>query len=243
MKFIWIILKNPLVNWVKWLVGAIYYERKYAKKSLSIGYMARFTNCHFGNHNTLHGGAMLINVVLGNYNTIYNDARLINVTLGDFSYASSNSQLANIDIGKFSSIGPEVIAGLGKHPSRNFVSTHPIFYSPLGQLKITFVSDSFYKEFEQIKIGNDVWIGARAIILDGVTIGDGAIVAAGAVVTKDVPAYAVVGGVPSKILRYRFEPAEIEFLKKYKWWDKDIDWLRQNCETMRNITHGFNFEE
>lgn len=218
MKYIRAILKNPFTTWIKSLVVSFYYEYKYATKHLAIGYMTRLVNCRFGNYNTLYDGVILTNVMLG-----------------DFSYVAANSNLANADIGKFSCIGPEVFAGIGKHPSRNFVSTHPIFYSPSLQTQISFASNSFYEEFEQIKIGNDVWIGARAIILDGVTIGDGAIVGAGAVVTKDVPAYAVVGGVPAKILRYRFEPAEIEFLHQFKWWDQDILWLRENHRLFHDI--------
>lgn len=218
MRYIWLIVRNPFTNWINWLVRAIYYEHKFATKNLSIGCMARFANCRFGNYNTLYDGAILRNVILG-----------------DFSYVGVNSKLANTDIGKFSCIGPDVIVGLGKHPSRDFVSIHPVFYSPLCQAQITFVSEHYYEEFEQIKIGNDVWIGARAIILDGVTIGDGAIVGANSVVTRDVPAYAVVAGVPARILRYRFEPAEIDFLKQFQWWDRDIDWLRRNHKIMHDV--------
>ena len=209
-------LKNPFSLWIKWVVTKIYYEHKYAEKNLEIGYMARFTNCRFGNYNTLH-----------------DDAMLTNVTLGDFSYVAANSKLANVFVGKFSCIGPEVFAGMGKHPSRGFISTHPFFYSPHYQAQITLATNSIFEEFEPIKIGNDVWVGARAIILDGVSIGDGAIVGAGAVVTKNVPPYAVVGGVPAKVIRYRFEQADIDLLEQLKWWDRDIDWLRKNCELMR----------
>ena len=212
------ILRNPATIWIKWLVGKLYYEHKYAAKHLAIGYMARFSNCRFGSYNTLNDGV-----------------ELVNVTLGKFSYVATNSKVANTEIGNFSCIGPEVIVGLGKHPSRDFASVHPIFYSPLRQVQITFASPPYYEEFGRIQIGNDVWIGARAIILDGVTIGDGAIVGAGAVVTRDVPAYAVVGGVPAKVLRYRFESTEIDFLKQFKWWDRDIDWLRENATKFHNI--------
>ena len=131
--------------------------------------------------------------------------------------------------------------GLGKHPTRNFVSTHPAFFSSLGQSQVTFSTESVFEEFAKINIGNDVWIGARAIILDCVNIGDGAIIAACAVVTKDVPDYAVVGGVPAKILRYRFEPNEIKFLKEFTWWDKDISWLRENYYQLHDIKNFIKF--
>jgi acetyltransferase-like isoleucine patch superfamily enzyme len=212
--------------WIKWLFTKVYYGCKYANKHLAIGYMVRFSNCIFGH-----------------YNTLYEGAQLTNVSMGDFSYIANNAKIGNTEIGKFSCIGPDVLAGLGRHPSRDFVSIHPIFYSPLRQAQITFVPTSFYDEFDKIKIGNDVWIGARAIICDGLTIGDGVIVGAGALVTKDIPAYAVVGGVPAKILRYRFEPNEINFLQQYKWWDKDVDWLRENFDQFHNIKKLMQFKE
>jgi acetyltransferase-like isoleucine patch superfamily enzyme len=213
-----LLIKNPITLWLRWLVRKLYYEHKYTVKKLQIGYMANFSNCRFGSYNTLSAGVVLSNV-----------------TMGDFSYVGENSRIINSDIGKFSCIGHEVLSGLGKHPSRDFVSVHPIFYSPNRQVQITFASPPFWEEFAQIKIGNDVWIGARAIILDGVTIGDGAIVGAGTVVTKDVPPYAIVGGVSATILRYRFEPTEIDFLNRLKWWDRDINWLRENGAKFRNI--------
>lgn len=212
------ILKNPCSVWIRWLLRKLYFEYKYTQKNLKIGYMAQFYNCKFGN-----------------YNTLYKDVMLFNVTLGDFSYIARDSNLSNSSIGKFVCVGPEVICGLGRHPSREFVSTHPIFFSTLGQSQVNFSSHSKFEEYEQIQIGNDVWIGARAIILDGVKIGDGAIVGAGAVVTRDVPAYAVVAGVPAKVLRYRFEPAEIEFLKEFQWWNRDQNWLQKNAFRFHNI--------
>ncbi|MDE6871395.1 MAG: CatB-related O-acetyltransferase [Bacteroidales bacterium] len=126
----------------------------------------------------------------------------------------------NAVIGKFCSIGPEVlIGGLPSHPL-NLKSTFPGFYQK---------DSSFYgvepeyeynePEFKQVTIGNDVWIGARAMILDGVCVGDGAVIGAGAVVTKDVPPYAIVGGVPAKIIKFRFAEPEILDMLKSQWWN------------------------
>ena len=86
-----------------------------------------------------------------------------------------------------------------------------------------------------MQIGNDVWIGTGAILLDGVTIGNGAIVAAGAVVNKDVPPYAVVGGVPAKIIKYRFSEEIVKKLEESRWWEKEESWLLKNAEKFSNI--------
>ncbi len=191
---------------------------RFRGKNLLIGHMAKVINCHFGV-----------------YNTISPYASLSNVKFGDFSYVGKNSVLMNVTVGKFSCISSEVMCGLGKHPSRDFVSIHPIFFSLQRQSQITFSSESHFDEYKPIDIGNDVWIGVRAIVCDGVKIGDGAIVGAGAVVTKDVPPYAVVGGVPAKILRYRFEAEDISYLAHFKWWDRDIQWLKENYLLFHDI--------
>lgn len=140
------------------------------------------------------------------------------------SYVSS-ARISNAKIGRYCSIGFESIIGLGTHPS-TYLSTHPAFYSAAKQSGISFVTESSYSEYQSIDIGNDVWIGARAIVLGGVSIGDGAIVAAGAVVTKDVPPYAIVGGVPARLLRYRFSEEVIEELLDWKWWNSSVDSIR-----------------
>ncbi|MBB4231773.1 CatB-related O-acetyltransferase [Rhizobium mongolense] len=79
------------------------------------------------------------------------------------------------------------------------------------------------KRSNKIVIGNDAWFGAASLVLRGVTIGDGAVIGAGAVVTKDVPPYAIVAGNPAKIIRYRFEPQIIEKLLRVRWWDRELD--------------------
>lgn len=88
---------------------------------------------------------------------------------------------------------------------------------------------------KKTKIGNDVWVGANAIIIAGVNIGNGAIIGAGAVVTKDVPPYAVVGGVPAKIIKYRFSEEQIEELEKIQWWDWDYKTICERFDDFLNI--------
>ena len=97
------------------------------------------------------------------------------------------------------------------------------------------MNESYFLETEQINIGNDVWIGANAIVLDGVTIGDGAIISAGAIVNKNVPPFSIYGGVPARLIRFRFEENEIEFLKKFKWWDKDLNWIKTHTPYFKDI--------
>jgi acetyltransferase-like isoleucine patch superfamily enzyme len=86
-----------------------------------------------------------------------------------------------------------------------------------------------------IVIGNDVWIATNAVIMKGITIGDGAVVGAGAIVNKDVPSYAIVAGVPARIIRYRFEPHIIEKLLEIKWWDWPIEKIRDNFDKFYDI--------
>ncbi|QUX93717.1 acetyltransferase [Marinomonas sp. A3A] len=169
------------------------------------------------------------------YNFIYNDCIILNVTFGDFTYVASGTNISNTNLGSFCSVGPECRIGLGTHPSNDFISTHPTFFSTLEQCGTTFSNDDYFSEFADIKIGHDVWLGSRVTVFDGINIGNGAIVGACAVVTKDVPPYAIVGGVPAKIIRYRFNQEQIEVLQKAKWWELDSEFLKQHFKSMHNF--------
>ena len=168
---------------------------------------------------------------------------LQNCQIGFATKISGQCKFANTKIGKYCSIAPCVRVAVGTHPSRDFVSTCPVFYSTRVQRGFTFANENLFEEFTyadnnqklSVVIGNDVWIGTGATILQGVHIGDGAIVAAGAVVTKDVEPYAIVGGVPAKLIRKRFNDDQIKLLLADEWWNKDFDWLRQHAGLFSNI--------
>jgi len=160
--------------------------------------------------------------------TIYANADIRNkVKIGKYTYINNGTTLFyNTHIGRFCSIGKKCEIGTVDHPI-DWLSSSSIQYN---------IKDHFdYKQdckdfpqlvFEQVEgcvIGNDVWIGSLVVIKSGVTIGDGAIIGANSIVTKDVPPYAIVGGVPAKIIKYRFSEDIIEKLLDLKWWDCDLD--------------------
>lgn len=153
---------------------------------------------------------------MGEYSRLKPNTELRDSTLGDYSIVSSFSIINAADIGKFNSIGPGVFIGLWEH--NMWVSTHGFYaFESCGE----FVKGFKNLELDnvRVRVGSDVWIGANAVILKGVTIGDGAIIGGGSVITKDVEPYAIVVGNPQRLLRYRFNKEDIEFLLKMKWWN------------------------
>jgi acetyltransferase-like isoleucine patch superfamily enzyme len=167
------------------------------------------------------------------YNRLSIGSIVIDSSIGRFTYIAGG-RVQSCDVGKFCSIGMRSrIGGLGRHPTR-WISTHPAFYSPLAQTGITFCDRSYFDELSKVSVGNDVWIGAGALVLDGVKIGDGAIVAAAAVVTHNIEPYAIVGGIPARVIRYRFNPTEIEQLLELRWWNWPIDKIHQAAHLFRS---------
>lgn len=171
-------------------------------------------------------GCSIFDAELGNNTAIYPHTSLSDVRFGAYSYVNENSMMRGVTIGKFSSIGPHFLCGYGEHPT-NFVTTSPAFYSTRRQSGVSFAETSRFDEQRETTLGSDVWIGTRVFVRDGVKIGNGALIAAGAVVTRDIADYAVVGGVPAKLIRFRFPEEVIRELLEIQWWNWSDDKLRE----------------
>lgn len=174
------------------------------------------------------------NTKFGNNNFLGENVTLINSSIDDYSYVNSNSKIINTTIGKFCSIGSNVQIVLGKHPS-TFVSTHPAFYSN-NKLFKTFADKTYIEEYNKVEIGHDVWIAEGVVIPGGVKIGNGAIITAKAVITKDVESYSIVGGIPAKHIKYRFEDDLRKKLDDSKWWDWDENELKRNFKMFHDTS-------
>ena len=163
--------------------------------------------------------------------------------LGYGSYIGHHSSLT-AKIGRFCSISNHVICNAGIHPFQApFATTSPCFFSLRKQNGATFATQQMLNEIKttdnegafDCEIGNDVWICEGVFINGGIHIADGAVVLAHAVVTKDVPPYAIVGGVPAKIIGYRYDEATIKWLLNVQWWNNPIAWFRAHWSLLCDI--------
>lgn len=189
-----------------------------------------------GDHQTVYLKDVITNpnIEVGEYtmyNDFVNDPREFEKNNVLYHYPINGDKLI---IGKFCSIacGAKFMLTSANHKMSS-LSTYPfpIFYEEWG-LDVKDIRNAWDNKGDII-IGNDVWIGYEAVIMSGVTIGDGAIIGTRAVVTKDVPPYTIVGGVPAKPIRKRFDDATVERLIKLRWWDWEHEKIAQSIAAIQ----------
>ncbi|WP_288342573.1 CatB-related O-acetyltransferase [uncultured Dubosiella sp.] len=166
------------------------------------------------------------------YNDFVNDPRDFEKNNVLYRYPINGDKLK---VGKFCSIacGAKFLFTSANHTMHS-ISTYPfpIFFEEWG-LDVTNITSAWDNKGD-IVIGNDVWIGYEAIVLSGVTIGDGAIIGTRAVVTKDVPPYTIVGGIPAKPIRKRFSDEVISKLLELQWWNWPENWIKENIDVIQS---------
>lgn len=181
--------------------------------------------------------ARLREVQLGNWIEIHQFAQIEYSAIGDYSYLQEYVAVADTTVGKMCAIAAMTRIGPPDHPMER-ISQHRFSYVPEYYWPEATRDHDFFARRRAVRcaIGNDVWIGHGATILSDVTIGDGAVIAAGAVVTKDVAPYTIVAGVPARVVRRRFPEAIAERLQRLAWWDWPHERLRAAAIDVKNLS-------
>lgn len=173
---------------------------------------------------------------LGAWTAVHARTRLSDSELGDYSYIMEDCEIAHTVIGRFVSVAAAVRLNPGNHPLERAALHHFTYRSADYRLGSDEDGAFFaWRRAHPVTLGADVWIGHGAIVLPGITIGTGAAVGAGAVVTKDVPPFAIVVGNPARLLRVRFEPAVCAGLLALAWWDWPHDRLAATLADFRTL--------
>lgn len=172
----------------------------------------------------------------GAYCEIGARTRVAECTVGDYSYISNDSDFIYTTLGRFCSIAAQVRCNPGNHPIERVAMNHFTYRSSaygMGEDELGFFDR---RRAAWVTLGNDVWVGHGAVILPGVSIGDGAVVGAGAVVSRDVPPFAVAIGVPARIHRLRFAPETVASLQRIAWWNWSHAALREALGDIRGLS-------
>lgn len=176
-------------------------------------------------------GAAVANSTIHSTSKVESGSQFINSSMGRYSFCGYDCKIINCDIGAFCSFADGVIIGGAQHPIE-WTSTSPVFYKGRDSVAKKF-SEFDRPKSKRTSIGNDVWIGDRALIKGGVEIGDGAIIGMGSVVTKNVGAYEIWAGNPARLIRKRFDDEIIEGLLKSTWWNMDDTIIQRYSQFIR----------
>lgn len=180
-----------------------------------------------GDNSIIADDCFVSNCNIGKHCRIERRNVLINSEIGNYSYTGYNTVIKKTRVGKFCSISWNVSIGGANHDYKK-LTTHPFPFR--NEWGIQDGKEEFESFSNELIIGNDVWVASNACILRGVRIGDGAVIAAGAVVTHDVPPYEIWGGIPARKIGQRFDNKTIDKVLELKWWDLPIDFLSKNIE-------------
>ena len=189
----------------------------------------------------IHPAAHVRESRLGAWTAVGARTTISESVMGDYSYVVNDSSIVWSDIGRFCSIAAHTRLNPGNHPLER-VALHHFTYRSRGY-KLAEADDAGFFDWRRshrVTLGNDVWIGHGSVVLPGVTIGDGAAIGAGAVVSKDIPAFAIAVGVPAKVLRFRFPEPIRDRLVQLAWWNWDREKLASALDDFRHLpVEGF----
>lgn len=202
-------------------------------KEVSIYHGTRIVDSKVSDKCIVGDFSRLTNSVLAGYNRVDRNTLIYHSMLGTGSYVGSNSVIMHTEVGKMSSISWGVTIGPANHDYKR-ISSHDFLYNNFYGLKPENEPPAYNRFESKTSVGNDVWIGTGSTILNGLKIGNGAIVGANTIVTKDVPPYAIIVGNPGKIVKYRFEKKIIDRLLDLNWWDLPLKTIKENYQTFKD---------
>lgn len=189
---------------------------------------------------TVHHSTQLQDVTFGVYNEVGENCTLEHVNFGDYSYCGPSCIIQNAAIGKFSNVAAGVRIGPTRHPIERASLHHFTYRCLLYGLAETDDEELFaWRREQRADIGHDTWLGHGAVIMPGVTVGLGAVVGAAAVVTKDVPSYAVAVGNPARVMRDRFPAQVADALRAIAWWHWPHEKLAAALDDFRQPVEAF----
>lgn len=185
----------------------------------------------------LHPDCEITDSVFGAYVEIGRGSRVAHSEIGDYSYCDRYADIANATVGKFANIAAFARIGATDHPMDK-ASLHHFHYRSNDYWDDAAPDDAWFahRRSRRAVIGHDTWIGNGAMVMPEVTLGHGAVVAAGAVVTRDVDPYTVVAGIPARPVRARHAPGVAERMMDLAWWDWDHDRLRAALDDFRALS-------
>ena len=184
----------------------------------------------------IHRTASVRDTTFGIYCEVGARTKVAECTFGDFSYIVNDADIIYTDVGKFCSIAAHTRINPGNHPVERVAMNHFTYRSSaygLGEDDPAFFD---WRRSFRCRLGHDVWIGHGAVVLPGVSMGNGAVAGAGSIVTKDVPAWTIVVGNPARVLRPRFPAHIAEAIERIAWWEWDRDRLREAMGDFRGLS-------